>query len=101
MTAKFYSSYETLVAKYKELNLKVVSVSVPGFGYSTCLPGRKIVDWPITDLWPVLKECSVKEFIVSGASFGTPHAMAVAYHFAEGGHAPAGSPKCLGMHWCP
>lgn len=84
-TAKFFSTMDDWVdicAKEK-LNLRVISASQPGFGYSTIQPGRKLIDWPMTDLLPILKKENVKEFMVTGVSFGSPHACAVATTFGK------------------
>ena len=84
-TGQMFSLFTESVSKCMEteLNIKVISPTQPGFGYSTIQPERKIKDWPKTDLLPILEKENVTDFIVSGVSFGTPHALATALEFAE------------------
>jgi len=63
-----------------ELNLKGIAPSVLCHGYSDLHIGRRIVDFPL-DLEVILKAEGVEEFMVEGTSFGTAHAMAIAWHF--------------------
>eukprot|EP00536_Pseudo-nitzschia_multiseries_P005199 jgi/Psemu1/303171/fgenesh1_kg.95_\ len=78
-----FGAVPSWVGAVESLDLRVVSVSVPGFGYSSIQPGRKINDWPVTDLLPVLKREKVEKFMVTGTSFGTCHALATARVFAN------------------
>lgn len=66
---------------YEALNIKVIELSYPGLGLSSLHLGRKVIEWPKTDLEPVLEAEGVQDFWVYGVSYGTPHAMAVAQHF--------------------
>lgn len=66
---------------FEALNVKVIELSYPGLGLSSLHPGRRIAEWPKTDLEPVLEAEGVEEFTVYGYSYGTPHAMAVAQYF--------------------
>lgn len=66
---------------YETLNVRAIDVSLPGIGYSSLHPGRRVADWPSTDLEPVLEAEGVGDFTVIGTSVGTIHAMAVALHF--------------------
>ena len=80
--ASFYPQYPGLDDLYKALNVKGIAVTLPGWGYSSLHPGRKYVDFPKTDIDPILSAENVDgAFAVSGASLGAPHAMAVAHHF--------------------
>lgn len=72
----------------EELNLKGIAPSVPCHGYSDLHIGRRIVDFPL-DLEAILAAEGVGEFMVEGASFGTAHAMAIAWHF--------GPDRCVAM----
>mmetsp|Transcript_23078 Transcript_23078/g.29125 ORF Transcript_23078/g.29125 Transcript_23078/m.29125 type:complete len:412 (+) Transcript_23078:49-1284(+) len=102
-TGQFFQSMPEWVEKCgeNELNLKVISISQPGFGYSTIQPERKLRDWPMTDVLPILREEGVSEFLVTGISFGTCHAMAVASTFSPDNKSTENEeeslPKCLGM----
>ena len=64
----------------EELNLKGIAPSMPCHGYSDLHIGRRIVDFPL-DLEVILEAEGVGEFMVEGTSFGTAHAMAIAWHF--------------------
>lgn len=70
-------------ARLKELNIKGIAPSVPNHGNSDIFSGRTIVQFPL-DLGTILAAEEVDEFIVEGASFGTAHAMAIAWHFGPG-----------------
>jgi pimeloyl-ACP methyl ester carboxylesterase len=70
------------------LNLKSIAPSVPCHGYSDLHIGRQISDFPL-DLALILEAEGVNEFMVEGASFGTAHAMAIAWHF--------GPSRCVAM----
>jgi len=82
-TGHMFSALTSWTDAAKSLNYKVISVSYPGFGYSSIHPGRKIKDWPVTDLLPILQKENVEEFVVTGISFGSCHALATAWHFAN------------------
>ena len=68
-------------AVYEALNVRMIDVSLPGLGSSSLHPGRRIADWPKTDLDPILDAEGVADFTVFGVSYGTIHAMAVAQHY--------------------
>lgn len=72
----------------KDLNLKGIAPSVPCHGYSDLHIGRRIADFPL-DLEVILEEEGVGEFMVEGTSFGTAHAMAIAWYF--------GPDRCVAM----
>ena len=72
----------------EELNLKGIAPSVPCHGYSDLHIGRRIADFPM-DLEAILHAEGVGAFMVEGASFGTAHAMAIAWHF--------GPDRCVAM----
>ncbi len=72
----------------EELNLKGIAPSMPCHGYSDLHIGRRIAYFPL-DLEAILKAEGVGEFMVEGTSFGTAHAMAIAWHF--------GPDRCVAM----
>lgn len=72
----------------EELNLKGIAPSVPCHGYSDLHPGRRISDFPL-DLKAILEAEGIGEFMVEGTSFGTAHAMAIAWYF--------GPERCVAM----
>eukprot|EP00931_Biecheleriopsis_adriatica_P042841 TRINITY_DN24448_c0_g1_i1.p1 TRINITY_DN24448_c0_g1~~TRINITY_DN24448_c0_g1_i1.p1 ORF type:complete len:349 (+),score=46.10 TRINITY_DN24448_c0_g1_i1:50-1048(+) len=81
MTGKEFLKFPSWIAKCEQLNFKVIGISVPGFGYSTIQPGRKVANWPKDDVAPVLEKEGVSKFVVMGCSLGSVHAMAIAHHF--------------------
>ena len=72
----------------KALDVKGIAISLPGFGYTDFKPGRQIKDWPSEDLQPILEKEAVGDFMITGHSQGTPHAMAAALHFKK---------RCVGL----
>lgn len=73
----------------EKLNVKVISPSFPGHGGSDVQAYRRISEWPLTDLKPILLEESITgKFLVIGTSYGTAHAMATAACFPQ---------RCQGM----
>ena len=72
----------------KELNLKGIAPSVPNHGYSDLYIGRTLAEFPL-DLERILEAEGADQFMVEGASFGTAHAMAIAWHF--------GPERCVAM----
>jgi hypothetical protein len=82
-----------------KLNVREIRVSLPGFGNSQLQPGRRIIDWPATDLTPVLRAEGVNgPFAVYGFGYGALHALAVAQHFPAcpaGGMTEAGRAPCV------
>lgn len=70
------------------LNVRGISISLPGYGYTDMSPGRVVKDWPETDLAPVLAKEGVQEFMITGHSSGNPHAMAAAHAFPD---------RCIGL----
>ncbi len=92
---------------YGSLNVRMINVSLPGLGMSSLHPGRRVAEWPGTDLDPVLEAEGVADFHVYGVSYGTIHAMAVAQHYGPGrvrtmGCAcPTSGCRCPGNSACP
>ena len=54
----------------------------PGFGLSTYLAQRQLLDWP-GDVLELIKALSIEEFSVFGLSGGGPHVLAVAHEIPE------------------
>ena len=73
---------------FRDLNLKGIAPSMPGYGYSDIQIGRRIKDFP-KDVEAVLEAESIEQFMVEGMSLGTAHAMAVAWAFGPG--------RCVGL----
>lgn len=72
----------------EELNLKGIAPSMPNHGYSDVQIARRIVDFP-RDVEAILEAEGVEQFMVEGTSFGTAHAMAMAWYF--------GPDRCVAM----
>ena len=71
-----------------ELNVKGISISLPGYGNTDVKIGRSVIDWASEDLNAVLNLENVNEFIITGHSQGNPHAMAAAFHYKK---------RCVGL----
>jgi len=56
-------------SKYKEMNIKVIGITLPGWGYSTPHPNRNISDWH-KDVEHILRKENIYKFGVYGDSFG-------------------------------
>ena len=91
LSGSFFFANTDWVKALTELNVKTISPSFPGVGYSTVQPGRKIFNWPRDDLDPILIAEKVDKLTVMGTSFGSPHAMATAAYY--GGDVA----RCTGM----
>lgn len=68
---------------FERLNVKSVTISLPGFGHSSFCTGLSVYHWPQSDLLPILKKEGVAEFIVWGWSLGTLYAMSTAQFFTS------------------
>jgi len=84
------ATFEKLVHQNScnELNVKGISISLPGYGNTDVKIGRSVIDWASEDLNAVLNLENVDEFMITGHSQGNPHAMAAAFHFKE---------RCVGL----
>ena len=87
-TGKYFNRHIFPDKVLKELNVKAISPSYPGHGGSDPHVYRRITDWPITDLVPILEKEKVDKFLVIGSSYGTAHAMATASALPS---------RCLGL----
>ena len=67
----------------EELNVRGISISLPGYGNTDLKIGRKVIDWVSEDLNAVLKQENINQFMITGHSQGNPHAMAAAYYFKD------------------
>lgn len=77
-TGKYLNQFLWPDSVMRILNVKVISPSFPGHGGSDTQPFRRIKDWPVTDLLPILQNERIQTFIVQGIWYGTSHAMATA-----------------------
>ena len=60
------------------LPIRVIAIDRPGYGDSSPLPGRRLLDWP-ADVAAVADQLGVDRFAVLGVSGGGPYAAACAY----------------------
>ncbi|TLS26137.1 hypothetical protein PpBr36_04876 [Pyricularia pennisetigena] len=69
---------ELLASAALKHTARIVSVSRPGFGGSTCLPSRAILDWPadLTAVADALSGSPHSRFAVVAFSAGAPYALA-------------------------
>ena len=73
-------------AKLKELKIKGLSITIPGYGYTSMFkPGYKLGDWAALDVAPVLEAEGLGDapLMVEGSSYGGGMALGVAKHFGE------------------
>ena len=83
-TAWIFPQLGPVQKKLDELNVKGIAVTVPGFGYSSPLVGRRMGDWAKSDLEPVLvAENITGPFMIEGSSYGTSHVMGALHYFKE------------------
>ena len=73
--------------KLKELNLRGISITIPGQGYTSMFPATwyHLGDWPRLDVVPVLKAEGLadKPLWVEGSSYGAGLALGVFSHFGK------------------
>jgi pimeloyl-ACP methyl ester carboxylesterase len=62
---------------YRRYRLRRITLDRPGYGDSTRLPGRRVVDY-VPDVERVAEDLGIDRFVVSGGSGGGPHALACA-----------------------
>jgi pimeloyl-ACP methyl ester carboxylesterase len=61
---------------YRSLGARWITYDRPGYGNSTRLAGRSVVDC-VTDVAAIVDHLGVKQFAVTGSSGGAPHVLAV------------------------
>ncbi|CAK8988498.1 unnamed protein product [Durusdinium trenchii] len=83
-SGRLFKEMTGIVNTFQELKIRGISISLPGHGFSSNHPSRRIGDWPRQDVRPVFeKENITGQFMVAGMSFGSSHAMAVMHEFPE------------------
>ena len=70
-------------AACRDLKVKGISISLPGYGNTDMKVGRVVVDWPKEDLAAVLDAERINNFYITGHSQGNPHAMAAAFIYPD------------------
>ena len=82
-TGSLNADLPVLCAKLKELNIKGVSVSMAGYGYTSWRSDFRLCDYAV-DVEAVLKaEGLTGPLMAEGVSYGAGLAAAVAHHFGE------------------
>jgi pimeloyl-ACP methyl ester carboxylesterase len=71
-----------LDAPAKAAGVRVITMDRPGFGHSTPVRTRRLLDWP-PDVLAVADRLGLDRFSVLGMSGGGPHALACAYSVPE------------------
>ncbi len=65
-----------------QLNIRLIAINRPGYGYSDSHPGRTLLDWP-DDVTAVADSLNLDTFSVLGYSGGGPFALACAYKIPD------------------
>jgi pimeloyl-ACP methyl ester carboxylesterase len=89
-------------AAAKRQGLRIIGIDRPGFGFSDCQPGRKLIDWP-GDVTELADRLGIGRFAVLGVSGGGPYALACAFKIPSrlnaagtvGGLGPIKGPKSV------
>ena len=66
----------------RTLGMRLISPDRPGYGYSSFVADRRLVDYP-DDVEAIASHLGLDEFGVLGASGGGPHALACAHRFGD------------------
>ncbi|MFP4314833.1 MAG: alpha/beta fold hydrolase [Desulfovibrionales bacterium] len=66
----------------RDLHLRFIGLDRPGYGKSTNLPGRRLMDWP-RDVQEVAENLGLDTFHLLGISGGGPFALACAHAIPE------------------
>ena len=77
-SAKMFSKTPGMISALKEHNVKGIGINLPGHGFTSPEPHRRLGAWPATDVAPVLAAEKVPEdapLLVEGSSFGSSHAF--------------------------
>lgn len=85
-SAKFFSEMPTMVNILKAKNVKAISINIPGHGFTSVDPLRKIGDWAKSDVDPVLQAEKVPEdapLMVEGTSDGSSHCHCVMWYYQK------------------
>ena len=87
--------------------IRIIALDRPGYGRSTHLPARRLLDWP-ADVAAAADQLGLERFSVLGASGGGPYALACGYALPQrvttvgvvSGVGPYGAPGVTkGMRW--
>ncbi len=65
-----------------DVGVRMIAVDRPGIGYSTGLPGRRLLDWP-SDVKQLVDALGIERFGILGWSGGGPYALACGWSMAH------------------
>eukprot|EP00929_Paragymnodinium_shiwhaense_P029802 TRINITY_DN1700_c0_g1_i1.p1 TRINITY_DN1700_c0_g1~~TRINITY_DN1700_c0_g1_i1.p1 ORF type:complete len:395 (+),score=86.31 TRINITY_DN1700_c0_g1_i1:100-1284(+) len=85
-SAKFFSELPPIVKVLTDKNVKAIAVNVPGHGFTSGDPLRRMGEWAKSEVEPVLKAEKVPDdapLMVEGSSFGAAHAQSVFVYFQD------------------
>lgn len=85
-SAKMFSELPTIVKVLKDNNVKGISVNVPGFGFTSADPHRRLVDWAQSDVDPVLKAEGIPDdvpLMIEGTSLGSLHCYSLMHYYQD------------------
>jgi len=85
-SAQFFSEMPSMVTVLKEKNVKGISINIPGHGFTSRDPLRRMGEWAKSDVEPVLQAEGVFEdapLMVEGSSHGSSHAHSVMHYFQD------------------
>ena len=64
------------------LGIRLITIDRPGFGKSTYIPNRQLLDWP-DDVVALADKLGIEKFAVAGISGGGPYVAACAYKIPD------------------
>lgn len=85
-SAKMFSELPSIVKTLKDKNVKAISVNIPGFGFTSGDPLRRMGDWAKSDVDPVLKAESIPDdvpLMIEGTSFGALHCYSLMHYYQD------------------
>lgn len=85
-SAKMFSELPSIVKALKDKNVKAISVNVPGFGFTSADPHRRIGDWAKSDVEPVLKAEAIPDdapLMIEGTSLGSLHCYSLMHYYQD------------------
>ena len=72
--------YRPMATAAQTESVRIISLDRPGYGLSSPLAGRQLIDWP-SDVAQLIQHLGLKTFSIMGISGGGPYAVATAAHF--------------------
>jgi len=83
-SAQFFSEMPSIVSVLKEKNVKGISINIPGHGFTSRDPLRRMGDWAECDVEPVLKAEGIADdalLMIEGTSHGSSHCHSMMNYF--------------------